>query len=125
MKDYKRLTDSKNYSLLTKNELFSRLHRLETKIEKGTLLELPCKVGDSLYYIHKNTVHKATVEEISFDITKHGIKNEHITIFAYDFKNKVELSFYYRENFSRLDTEISTYVDTFLTKADAEAKLKR
>lgn len=53
---YERLTDSKNYSLLTKQELFSRLHRLETKIENGTLIEVDVGlIGECVIGIHKYT----------------------------------------------------------------------
>ena len=108
-------------SILSK--VTNRLAELEDKIENGTLIELPCKVGDWLYYIYENKIHKAKVEEIKFNVYKHGIKNESIDIFAYDFKNKLELSFYYKEDFSRLDTETIDFVKTFLTKAEAEQKL--
>ena len=105
-------------------EAVDKLAELEDRIENKTLIDLPCKVGDWLYYIYENKIHKAKVEEIKFNVYKHGIKNESIDIFAYDFKNKLELSFYYKEDFSMLDTETIDFVKTFLTKAEAEAKLK-
>jgi hypothetical protein len=33
-------------------EVYNRLAELEDKIENGTLVELPCKVGDTLYYVN-------------------------------------------------------------------------
>ncbi len=31
-----------------------RLAELEDKIEQGTLIELPCKVGDTVYLVHRD-----------------------------------------------------------------------
>lgn len=57
MKDYKRYT-KKDYwgtkSLpLNYGELITRLWILENKIENGTLVELPCKVGDTVYELER------------------------------------------------------------------------
>ena len=35
-------------------DLYNRLAELEDKIENGTLIELPCKVGDTIYEVFKN-----------------------------------------------------------------------
>ncbi len=35
----------------TTGEVIDRLAELEDKIEQGTLVELPCKVGDTLYFL--------------------------------------------------------------------------
>ena len=106
-------------------EILNRLAELEDKIENGTLIELPCKVGDWLYYIHENIIHKAKVEEIRFNVYKHGIKNEFTDIYAYDFKNKREISFDYEHGYSTVwENNEHYFFDTFLTKAEAEAKLK-
>ena len=37
------------------DEIIERLAYLEDKIEDGTLVELPCKIGDKLYYVNKYT----------------------------------------------------------------------
>lgn len=69
MEKYKRLTDSKNYSLLTKNELFSRLHKLETKIDNKTLCEMPCKVGATVWrWVIRDCYDEWTVDKICFYI---------------------------------------------------------
>ena len=47
---------------LTKKAL-SRLADLEDKIENGTLVELPCKVGDNVFVIAKQGMDIYTVEE--------------------------------------------------------------
>lgn len=105
--------------------IMEKLCNFEDKIENGTLIELPCKVGDWLYYIHENIIHKAKVEEIRFNVYKHGIKNEFTDIYAYDFKNKREINFYYEHGYSTVwENSEHYFFDTFLTKAEAEAKLK-
>ena len=58
MTDYKRLTDKdwhkeKFYPKADNERIIrKRLWDLENKIEQGTLVELPCKVGDTLYYVN-------------------------------------------------------------------------
>lgn len=60
MSEYKRLTGQKwtDDIDLTKeygySYIYKRLYELEDKIENGTLLELPCKVGDKVYEIEYN-----------------------------------------------------------------------
>lgn len=51
MADYKRLTE--NATAYNWEEVYNRLKELEDKIENGTLMELPCKVGDTLYILFK------------------------------------------------------------------------
>ena len=57
MSEYKRLTGQKwtDDIDLTKeygySYIYKRLYDLEDKIENGTLVELPCKVGDTVYFI--------------------------------------------------------------------------
>ena len=50
------------------NELYNRLAELEDKIENGTLVELPCKVGDTAYelFIHHRPpfIKESTIEKI-------------------------------------------------------------
>lgn len=58
MKQYKRLTNQKwseDIDLtqeLGYSYIYKRLHELETKIEDKTLVELPCKIGDTIYYVN-------------------------------------------------------------------------
>ena len=51
-----------------------RFAELEDKIEQGTLIELPCKVGDTIYYINRNNnvIEEDVVKFFTF--TKDGIK---------------------------------------------------
>lgn len=57
MSEYKRLT-TKGAEWIESNhdevEVYCRLRELEDKIEQGTLIELPCKVGDTVYCVDRN-----------------------------------------------------------------------
>lgn len=66
MKEYKRLTVrhlNSDYIAITETKqlqetreskiVLNRLVELEDKIENGTLIELPCKVGDTVYEVRK------------------------------------------------------------------------
>lgn len=51
-KDYDRLTDT-GIPTTTPEDVYNRLRELENAIENGTLVFLPCKVGDEFWYINK------------------------------------------------------------------------
>ena len=87
MKDYKRVTirhEDGSYSFMYDYNattppikiLLDRLAELEDKIEDGTLVELPCKVGDTIYEVFKNYkppfIQQTKVEKII--ITEKGLK---------------------------------------------------
>lgn len=89
MKDYKRLTfkrlidsydddceESENAAAASYEELLNRLAELEDKIESVTLVELPCKVGDTIYEVFKNHrppfIQQTKVEKII--LTEKGLK---------------------------------------------------
>lgn len=89
-------------------ETYSRLAALENAIENGTLIELPCKVGNVVYEVFKD--HKppfgraTTIEKII--ITNKGLR--------------LKLS-----RNSVYETAISSLGETlFLTEAEAIAKLE-
>lgn len=46
-------------------KVFDRLVELEDKIENGTLIELPFKLGDRVYFINGGSVEEALENEIS------------------------------------------------------------
>lgn len=58
MKQYKRLTNQKwseNIDLtqeLGYSYIYKRLYELEDKIENKMLMEMPCKIGDTIYYVN-------------------------------------------------------------------------
>jgi hypothetical protein len=76
--EYERLTDKNDlYWALQETKLsaevgiyltdcLNRLAELEDKIEQGTLIELPCKVGDTVYWVweeYTNGKQKLSIEE--------------------------------------------------------------
>lgn len=74
MSEYKRLTvkDSCYYDEMDNvdvDALYSRLAKLEDKIESGQLVELPCKYGDTVYKpcVEQNRVLVGEVARISYD----------------------------------------------------------
>lgn len=89
--------------------IIRRLAELEDKIENGTLVELPCKVGDTIYEVFKNHkppfIQQTKVEKII--ITEKGLKLK-----------LARNSFY--------ETAISSFGKTlFLTEAEAQKKLRK
>ena len=134
MKEYKRLTKrdefgnadiiglstEKLYSELCFDETnlltkaLNRLARLEDKIENGTLIELPCKVGTTIYHLYK----------AGNVITEDKVFNYHFEICS---KPRVSFENYFWFNTDkRVDTILVEHFGKwwFLTKAEAEAKLK-
>lgn len=113
MKDYKRLTVKRadgepTVRSITIQLLINRLAELEDKIENGTLVEPPCKVGDTIYEVFKNNkppfIQQTKVEKII--ITEKGLKLK-----------LARNSFY--------ETAISSLGKTlFLTEAEAQKKLE-
>lgn len=77
MKQYKRLTNqkwSKDIDLtqeLGYSYIYNRLYELEDGIENGTLVELPCKVGDTATavidtFAYDNSVQKVKIEGLAY-----------------------------------------------------------
>ena len=48
-------------------ETYNRLAELEDKIENGTLVELPCKVGDRVYQTDGIRIYESTIKNIIYD----------------------------------------------------------
>ena len=105
MNDYKRLTAHKLtsfYDWERENlkpeqiaEMYDRLAELEDKIENKTLVELPCKVGDTVYqFDNAGNIYESKIKQLIYD-------TGHI---SFD------------------ERAIGTSI--FLTKAEAEARLK-
>ena len=101
-------------------ETYDRLAELEDKIENGTLVELSCKVGDTVYIATKHWDIKEVVEA----------KVERIEFYAIE--NKQDFTFYldHKYIFSKTNPDMvkERYIfwkeEIFLTKAEAEQKLK-
>ena len=79
MKRYNRLTttqvvNGRNIKTITSKgkvtiqDLIDRLYELEDKIENGTLVELPCKVGEIMYEVVEGMpIQEWKIESICFD----------------------------------------------------------
>ena len=79
MKRYNRLTatqvvNGRNIKTITSKgkvtiqDLIDRLYELEDKIEEGTLVELPCKVGEMMYEVVDGIpIQEWKIESICFD----------------------------------------------------------
>jgi len=121
MKDYKRLTfkrlvdpynndceESENVSAASYEELLDRLADLEDKIENGTLVELPCNVGDTVYEVFKNH-NPSFIQQTKIDkiiITEKGLRLKLARNSVYE-------------------TSIASFGKTlFLTEAEARKALK-
>ena len=97
-KEIPTLVDNSKYWLQT----YFKLKDYEDLYEQGLLLRLPCKVGDMIYYVKDNKVIEFTV--YSFDIRS-------LQQFVCNYEG-IRLNF---KNFGK---------SVFLTKAEAEQKLK-
>lgn len=96
-------TDNNCYDIMK-----NRLAELEDKITDETLVELPCKVGDTVYEVFKE--HKPPfIKETTI---------EKIVITVKGFKLRLSRNSVYETAISSLGKTL------FLSKAEAEAKLK-
>lgn len=87
---YERLTirQFKNYEdRFSKDTIYTRLQELEDKIENGTLIELPCKVGDDAYFVVKHeedwVIEIGYIKAISIDKDGIWIACHYSTGFSY------------------------------------------
>ena len=119
--EYKRLTDRDNWggcvtikNGTSKDEIWERLAELEDKIENGTLVEIPCKVGDTVYFLSGKTIRAEVVKQIKYIIDNGEIDLLNSYIMTDDFYSK-DYNFY---RLSKLGKSL------FLTKTEAEKKLE-
>lgn len=97
----------------------------------ANVVELPCKMGDWIWYVYRNEINKAKVEEIQYDASKHGYYSYSFTVYAYDFKNKRQVSYYpineTQKNKSNINEvegmDFGEDVYVFLTREKAEKAL--
>lgn len=66
----------KNNNLTPVDKLAAKLCEFEDKIENGTLITLPCKVGDKVYLVLWSHVVSAKVEYILSSITESEIAHQ-------------------------------------------------
>lgn len=99
-------------------ELLDRLAELEDKIEQGTLIELPCKVGDTVCKYH---VTESSIKIISGTVSKIEMRKNGIWIYITTLPN-----FYYDKaligDFNKGFIDTTCYY--FCPVEEAEAKLK-
>ena len=108
--------DCSLYKVCLERQIFEKLQRYEDLEEQDRLIELPCKIGDTVYYINthnrlslfKNTVYEAKVAR--FVTTRYG------TSIVIQIRNEYGCTELYSEdNYNKT---------VFLTKEEAEAALK-
>ena len=117
MKEYKRFTkEDLCYSEWfqegnSPSELYYVLKQLEDKIENGTLIELPCKYRDTVWFIYETENDKMFLDE--------GV----IQSFSID---SCGLEFYviYKSGLTRWHAVESIGERVFLTKPEAKKKLE-
>ena len=124
--EYKRLTERRETPLVMSMwggsskdlRIYNRLAELEDKIEQGKLIELPCKVGDTVckYYKVENGI-----KIYSGTVTKIEMRKNGILIYITNLPN-----FYYEKSFI---VELrNKYIDTtcyyFCSVKEAEKRLK-
>lgn len=125
MSEYKRLTERVGKSICIKEtstndnrsiwNAIERLAELEDKIENGTLIELPCKVGDTVYmiWIDRLDENNAPIHKIQSG-----------NIFAIQLESKEgNLDIWLRVEFG-LTYCCRRIKDFYLTEAEAETKLR-
>lgn len=97
------------YSCL--NALTTRLAELEDDLESGKMIRLPCKVGDTVYFVYETDKDEMFIDK--------GL----IQSFSYD-EQGVWFSAIYENLSSYWHTALSIGDTVFLTKAEAKNKLK-
>ena len=68
-RDIDRLLEVSNCNQFGRNGAYYKLQHYEDLEEQGRLIELPCKVGDTVYYItgiHNTLIKPTKVEEVYF-----------------------------------------------------------
>lgn len=96
------------------------------------VIVLPCKVGDWIWYVYRNEINKAKVEEINYDSSKHGYYSYNFSIYAWDFKNKRQVAYHPINETQRNKSNINGVegmdwgeeVYVFLTREEAKKALK-
>lgn len=93
-------------------EACNKLAELEDKLENGTLIEIPCKAGDTVYVIYDKYVTSAKV--LAFYIDQIG------GMFDLRIKTNNETGTGFK---TVLDTNNYTFENVFFTKEEAEKAL--
>ena len=91
----------------------NRLAELEDKIENGTLIELPCKVGDTVYWVFE--LVKNNLEILEGKIRGLSISQNNTSWFSVIYEYGLTFEHTFKDCWNKT---------VFLTKAEAEKKLK-
>ncbi len=121
MKEYKRWTD-KNWRDFDCSEMYKAFAELEDKIENGTLIKLPCKIGDIVYQVcEKPNTNPFVKTKKEFFIMEHKIGDIRITMIGTKpifriatFNNDLGVMIWGGE-----------HINTYLLLTEAEAKLRK
>ena len=103
-KDINELLDESNENQMGKTKAYYKLQEYEDLDEQGRLIKLPCKVGDTIYGLHKAMVCELDTETIGISKMPSGEILYLIDGWELD-----------KGDFGKT---------VFLTKSEAEAKLK-
>jgi hypothetical protein len=90
-----------------------KIRETQYQIEQGTLIELPCKVGDTVYVIYQYDDFMGTTEEPF-------IEKDTVSFFVYD-DNKMKIV---PSNYAERSDYWYTTIDILLTREEAEKRLK-
>lgn len=96
-------------------ELRERLKMFENKLENGTLIELPCKVGDTVYVIKNNKI--SAIDIVYYNKIHSRVAEQNEEYWHCVDKDRISRNVitFYPENIGQT---------VFLTKSEAEQKLK-
>ena len=133
MSKYERLTSDVGFArnLPINEELYDRLYDLENAIEDGTLIELPCKVGDIVWKAEENDERRliyGIVKSIEYKWTpdpkteNKAVLQTYFKAFSPEVFHRVGMADKAIFGFVFEFTEIGESV--FLTEAEARAKLE-
>ena len=106
--EYKRFTENVDSGFVSELDCriaYNKLCGIENKIEQGTLIELPCKVGDTVYRIRQKP-YKAALERTVVSVS-----------ICMNYKGNVEWRL-----FTTAEDTLGKTV--FLTREEAEKRLK-
>ena len=86
MKEYERVTQKQGDPIIVSKRVYYRLRELEDKIENGTLVELPCKVGDNAVAIidtlcYPNAIYNVKLKDLAYIVEDENgdVTFQHIT----------------------------------------------
>lgn len=113
MFDVKELDKAPEWDGHTPDDAISRIAGLS---KSNRLIELSCKVGDTVWLLNLDKIEECVVD--SFHI--YDMRDIYVTLTTIKYNDKEE--HWYEEDIDKSCTRFG--IDTFLTKEEAEAKLK-